>query len=72
MLIGNIIGGGLFVGTYYWWMYLCGSPDLMVDGMAYETDTLEMSAVNSGVKRGDGVRKMANEPATTQIHGLLP
>lgn len=38
VLLGNILGGGLFVGTYYWWMYLCGSPDLTVDGTVYEPD----------------------------------
>ncbi|KAJ4396203.1 hypothetical protein N0V93_000422 [Gnomoniopsis smithogilvyi] len=39
VLFGNILGGGLFVGTYYWWMYLCGSSDLTADATLSETDT---------------------------------
>lgn len=34
--IGNIIGGALFCGGYYWWMYLFMEPPVKVDGLAYE------------------------------------
>ncbi|EXJ62459.1 hypothetical protein A1O7_02896 [Cladophialophora yegresii CBS 114405] len=36
-LIGNIIGGALFVGAYYWYQYLQGVPDdaILIDGVPY-------------------------------------
>lgn len=40
VFLGNIVGGGLFVGIYYWWMYLCGSATVTVDGLVHgEGDT---------------------------------
>ncbi|KAF9775975.1 hypothetical protein IL306_005883 [Fusarium sp. DS 682] len=33
--IGNIIGGGMFVGVYYWYMYLNDGP-VKVDGVEYQ------------------------------------
>ncbi|KAF5027822.1 hypothetical protein F66182_49 [Fusarium sp. NRRL 66182] len=33
--IGNIIGGSLFVGTYYWFMYLANEDPVKVDGAVY-------------------------------------
>ncbi|GFF63363.1 hypothetical protein CNMCM6936_001651 [Aspergillus lentulus] len=32
-LLGNIIGGGLFVGTYYWYMYLLSGEMVTLNGM---------------------------------------
>ena len=34
--LGNIIGGALFCGGYYWWMYLVSEPPVAVDGYIYE------------------------------------
>lgn len=36
-LIGNIVGGGVFVGAAYWYLYLTGSDcqDITVDGAHY-------------------------------------
>jgi formate/nitrite transporter len=34
--LGNIIGGALFCGGYYWWMYLFQEPPVRVDGLTYE------------------------------------
>lgn len=34
-VLGNIIGGGLFVGTYFWYLFLQGS-DHVIDGVGYE------------------------------------
>ncbi|KAK1828637.1 hypothetical protein QBC39DRAFT_358721 [Podospora conica] len=33
--IGNMVGGALFVGGYYWYMYLGFQPPVLVDGMGY-------------------------------------
>lgn len=34
--IGNIIGGGMFVGVYYWYMYLFDEDPVKVDGVEYQ------------------------------------
>ncbi|OOQ83955.1 putative formate/nitrite transporter family protein [Penicillium brasilianum] len=37
-LIGNILGGGLFCGTYYWYMYLLDLNTLPITGMSKKID----------------------------------
>lgn len=38
-LIGNIIGGGFFVGVVYWYMFLTGeSTPIPIDGSIFEDD----------------------------------
>ncbi|KAG5659919.1 hypothetical protein KAF25_003441 [Fusarium avenaceum] len=39
--IGNIIGGGLFVGVYYWYIYLAMEDPVKVDGVEYQGPTVE-------------------------------
>ncbi|KAK5036864.1 hypothetical protein LTR13_005244 [Exophiala sideris] len=34
--LGNIVGGFLFVGAYYWYQYLAFLPAPVIDGIAYE------------------------------------
>lgn len=34
--LGNIVGGALFCGAYYWWMYLFMEEPVVVDGVLYE------------------------------------
>ncbi|KAF2661329.1 putative formate/nitrite transporter [Lophiostoma macrostomum CBS 122681] len=34
-LLGNIIGGGLFVASVYWYLHLQGEPPVMIDGVEY-------------------------------------
>jgi len=36
--LGNIIGGSLFVATYYYWMFIYGQAPISVDGVLYEDD----------------------------------
>jgi hypothetical protein len=36
-LLGNIIGGGLFVGVLYWYLHIQGTPDIAIDGVYYGT-----------------------------------
>lgn len=38
-LLGNIIGGGLFVGVLYWYLHLQGQGDISIDGHRYESMT---------------------------------
>ncbi|KAK4496493.1 hypothetical protein PRZ48_012473 [Zasmidium cellare] len=37
-LIGNIIGGGLFVGAAYWYLHLTNEPPVPIDGVYFSTD----------------------------------
>lgn len=32
VLIGNIIGGSIFVGGYYWWTHIALENDIAIDG----------------------------------------
>lgn len=34
--LGNLIGGILFCGGYYWWQYLAFEPPLAVDGVQFQ------------------------------------
>lgn len=34
-LLGNMLGGGLFCGAYYWFMYLYEQEAPLIDGVAY-------------------------------------
>ncbi|KAF2161561.1 hypothetical protein M409DRAFT_27957 [Zasmidium cellare ATCC 36951] len=36
-LIGNIIGGGVFVGVVYWYLHMTNEPPVAVDGVYYST-----------------------------------
>lgn len=37
-LIGNIIGGGLFVGMAYWYLHASGEGPIAVDGVLFAAD----------------------------------
>ncbi|KAL3493515.1 Formate/nitrite transporter [Aspergillus germanicus] len=37
-LLGNIVGGGLFVGTYYWYMYLLKNDPVTLTGLRKKTE----------------------------------
>lgn len=37
-LIGNIIGGGLFVGMAYWYLHASGEGPVSVDGVLFAAD----------------------------------
>lgn len=34
--LGNMVGGALFCGMYYWWMFSCGAEPIHVDGVYYD------------------------------------
>jgi hypothetical protein len=34
--LGNIVGGALFCGAFYWYMYLVDADPIAVDGVYYE------------------------------------
>ncbi|KAH8648661.1 Formate/nitrite transporter-domain-containing protein [Xylariales sp. PMI_506] len=40
-LVGNMIGGAVFVGGYYWWIYLAWEEDpVTIDGEAYRASNM--------------------------------
>jgi hypothetical protein len=71
-LLGNILGGGLFVGVTYWYLYLCGeeqevlldasgirqraNPDILLSGAT------SVSSTNTQVA--------PDEKARSQIHAM--
>ncbi|KAJ5727502.1 formate/nitrite transporter family protein [Penicillium malachiteum] len=53
-LLGNIIGGGLFCGTYYWYMYLLDIKTLPIPGRTKSaSDTEVPTPEGMSVKNGD-------------------
>ncbi len=38
-LLGNIVGGGLMVGTMYWYLNLTGEAPISVDGVQFESES---------------------------------
>ncbi|KAK6007441.1 hypothetical protein QM012_004255 [Aureobasidium pullulans] len=50
-LLGNIVGGGLFVGVVYWYMYLAGNPEpILIDGVSYGGRSMSLFGVNADVE----------------------
>ncbi|KAJ5721725.1 formate/nitrite transporter family protein [Penicillium malachiteum] len=53
-LLGNILGGGLFCGTYYWYMYLLDINSLPIPGRKKsDSDTEVPTPEGMSVKNGD-------------------
>lgn len=62
--LGNVLGGGLFVAAYYWYMYLCMEAPVKIDGVEYQgphVDTL------SHLHFLDGRRKSAATDEESRI-----
>ena len=34
--LGNILGGALFCGVYYYWMFIFREPEIKIDGVYYQ------------------------------------
>lgn len=58
--LGNIIGGSLFCGCFYWWMYIFGKPPIEVDGTIYSKPAQEDSGAEH-TKTGRRVRVVDEE-----------
>lgn len=39
--IGNVIGGGLLVGAFFWYLHLSGEPEVFIDGAPFEPLVIE-------------------------------
>lgn len=55
-LIGNIIGGGLFVGIFYWYLHLSNEEAVAIDGVLYEPLATEGQKSNMFTKSHFGTK----------------
>jgi hypothetical protein len=53
-LLGNIVGGGLFVGVLYWYLHLQGQDDILIDGHRYESLRRPSQDLGRWVRLKDG------------------
>ncbi|KAK8156069.1 Formate/nitrite transporter-domain-containing protein [Phyllosticta citrichinensis] len=51
-LLGNILGGALFCGAYYWYTYLYDQEEILVDGVPYQERRDEESGLHSNSDEG--------------------
>lgn len=63
--LGNIVGGALFCGGYYWWMYLAMEPPVAVDGVVFER-----APVDAGGKSSYFFRRPRDEETDAKDHAL--
>lgn len=68
-LLGNIIGGGLFVGTYFWYSFLQGSDAQDIDGVSFDAPPAGVLDVRTGNLDFGKRRKTADEET---LHGTPP
>jgi len=50
--LGNIIGGSLFCGGYYWYLHLFREAPVLVDGKDYEDSMHKLSLEEKGSSHG--------------------
>lgn len=62
-LIGNIIGGGLFVGMAYWYLHASGEAPIAVDGALYAADQKPLMGHDSTPSEASDERKRSHEAA---------
>ncbi|KAI8652431.1 hypothetical protein NCS57_01307000 [Fusarium keratoplasticum] len=62
--LGNILGGGLFVAAYYWYMYLCMEAPVKIDGVEYQGPHVD---THSHLHFLDGRRKSAATDEESRI-----
>jgi hypothetical protein len=65
-----MIGGAIFCGGYYWWMYIFAEPEIQVDGVYFEAP-IEGTTMFGGRRAGahdieSGWNGKANEANTSQ------
>lgn len=67
-LLGNIIGGAFFVGTYFWYMNLQGQPMVYIDGHPFGEDVVEaVDPKNGNINLGKKRKQMADEETLAGI-----
>ena len=62
-LLGNLVGGGLFVSTAYWYLYLTGEGDIQID--------FNIGPLNSAVEAGGPTRRTDEQLGNTTAKDIL-
>lgn len=67
-LLGNMVGGGLFVGTFYWYLYLTGVDNVQID---FNLDSIT-TAMEAGGPMPHDKRDASRGSDATVINGVDP
>lgn len=73
-LLGNIIGGGLFVAAFHWYLHVEGQPPIAIDGEHYDLDgrpsrnSIDWRGMNFGRKK-QGDIEVGESPEPTVVAG---
>lgn len=81
-LLGNIVGGGLFVGCFMWYLHLEGQADVAIDGVLYtpavpvlhgqdDAPKKSFGAMIGRNKRNDDVEKAAGRSVGSSSPGEM-
>ncbi|EKG20088.1 Formate/nitrite transporter [Macrophomina phaseolina MS6] len=75
-LLGNIVGGALFCGTFLWFMHLHGQGDVEVDGENYRPyhhhDHHEDVEMGTGLSRKDRLSLLRQSAKVESTSSLVP
>lgn len=63
-LLGNVVGGGLFVSTAYWYLYLTGEDGVHVG--------FDLGSLNTAMEAGGPMRRTGSEGEGKVIDGVDP
>jgi formate/nitrite transporter FocA (FNT family) len=66
-LIGNIIGGGIFVGSLYWYLHLSSEENIAIDGVHFDRlDGMHVDARGLGAFRREDDVESAHSKKTVE------
>ncbi|KAF2756314.1 Formate/nitrite transporter [Pseudovirgaria hyperparasitica] len=68
--LGNLVGGALFCGGYYWWMYLAFQPEVEVDGVKYQRGPVSNGISLFSKTKGSDVESNAGSTIKKVDHAL--
>ena len=54
--LGNIVGGALFCGVYYYWMFIFREPEIQIDGVYY-LERMEEGTLPTPSSQGSSSRR---------------
>jgi formate/nitrite transporter len=66
-LLGNIVGGGLFVGVVYWYLYLSGKDTVVIDGTSYGGPPMTLFGVSADVEELPSQQSRRESDKTTIV-----
>lgn len=68
-LLGNLLGGGLFVGTAYWYLYLTGQDNIQID---FDLSAIQTATEAGGPMPHDKRKPVQRGSEATVINGVDP